>query len=192
MPGGEIGVPLLPSPLMEAIRIVYETARKESHNALKIVGMSGHSRTTGHTREARMTEDRDRKKTAIVATAVRLFTERGGFHGTPPTSLIAREAGISNGTLFHYFPTKEELINFAYFDIEVVPKPLCREGDTRSHLAVLKLPPVAPPPRTLHRVAIPDGKPFHPPLARDIVQRGETSEVSVPIRECGTFRIFSG
>ncbi|WP_243669198.1 TetR/AcrR family transcriptional regulator [Methanoculleus chikugoensis] len=139
-----------------------------------------------------MTEDRDRKKTAIVATAVRLFTERGGFHGTPPTSLIAREAGISNGTLFHYFPTKEELINFAYFDIEVVPKPLCREGDTRSHLAVLKLPPVAPPPRTLHRVAIPDGKPFHPPLARDIVQRGETSEVSVPIRECGTFRIFSG
>jgi hypothetical protein len=132
---------------MEAVRIVYETARKESHNALKIVGMSGHSRTTGHTREARMTEDRDRKKTAIVATAVRLFTERG-FHGTP-TSLIAREAGISNGTLFHYFPTKEELINFAYFDIEVVLKPLCREGDT--------------PSRSLHRVAIPDGKPFHPP-----------------------------
>jgi len=160
---------------MEAVRIVYETARKESHNALKIVGMSGHSRTTGHTREARMTEDRDRKKAAIVATAVRLFTERG-FHGTP-TSLIAREAGISNGALFHYFPTKEELINFAYFDIEVVLKPLCREGTP------------SPDPSTEWRY--PMGSRFTP-LARDIVQRGETSEVSVPIRECGTFRIFSG
>lgn len=45
-----------------------------------------------------MTEDRYDKKAAIAATAVRLFTERG-IHGTP-TSLIAREAGISNGTLF--------------------------------------------------------------------------------------------
>ena len=161
---------------MEAVQIVYETARKESHNALKIVGMSGHSRTTGHTREARMTEDRDRKKTAIAGAAARLFTERG-FHGTP-TSLIAREAGISNGTLFHYFPTKEELINFAYFDIEVVPKPLCREGDTPSQS--LPCPGVYP---MGNRFIL---------SAPDIVQRRETSEVSVPIRECGTFRIFSG
>jgi AcrR family transcriptional regulator len=63
-----------------------------------------------------MTEVRNEKKTAIADTAVRLFTERG-FHGTP-TSLIAREAGVSNGTLFHYFPTKEELINFAYYEIK--------------------------------------------------------------------------
>jgi len=63
-----------------------------------------------------MTEDRNEKMTAIAGTAVRLFTERG-FHGTP-TSLIAREAGVSNGTLFHYFPTKEELINFAYYEIK--------------------------------------------------------------------------
>jgi AcrR family transcriptional regulator len=60
--------------------------------------------------------NKDEKKAAIAGTAVRLFTERG-FHGTP-TSLIAREAGISNGTLFHYFPTKEELINFAYYEIK--------------------------------------------------------------------------
>jgi len=63
-----------------------------------------------------MTEERNEKKTAIAGAAVRLFTERG-FHGTP-TSLIAREAGVSNGTLFHYFPTKEELINFAYFEVK--------------------------------------------------------------------------
>lgn len=63
-----------------------------------------------------MTEDRNEKKIALAATAARLFTERG-FHDTP-TSLIAREAGVSNGTLFHYFPTKEELINFAYYEIK--------------------------------------------------------------------------
>ena len=63
-----------------------------------------------------MTEDRYDKKAAIASTAVRLFTERG-IHGTP-TSLIAREAGISNGTLFHYFPTKEDLITFAYREIK--------------------------------------------------------------------------
>lgn len=63
-----------------------------------------------------MTEDRNEKKAAIAGTAVRLFTEQG-FHGTP-TSLIAREAGVSNGALFHYFPTKEELINFAYYEIK--------------------------------------------------------------------------
>lgn len=63
-----------------------------------------------------MTEERNEKKAAIAGAAVRLFTERG-FHGTP-TSLIAREAGVSNGTLFHYFPKKEELINFAYFEVK--------------------------------------------------------------------------
>jgi AcrR family transcriptional regulator len=64
----------------------------------------------------RMTGEKNEKKAAIAGAAVRLFTERG-FHGTP-TSLIAREAGVSNGTLFHYFPTKEDLINFAYFEIK--------------------------------------------------------------------------
>lgn len=67
-------------------------------------------------RQIRTAENKDEKKAAIADTAVRLFTERG-FHGTP-TSLIAREAGISNGTLFHYFPTKEDLINFAYYAIK--------------------------------------------------------------------------
>ena len=42
--------------------------------------------------------------------------------------------------------------------IEVVPKRCYREGDTPSHLTVLKLPPVAPP-RTLPRVAINDACP---------------------------------
>jgi len=59
-----------------------------------------------------LSDDLNEKKAVIVRTAVRLFTEKG-FHGTP-TSFIAKEAGISNGTLFHYFPMKEDLINSAY------------------------------------------------------------------------------
>jgi len=52
----------------------------------------------------------------IKAAAIRLFSENG-FHATP-TSLIAKEAGVSNGTLFHYFPTKEELINSLYIELK--------------------------------------------------------------------------
>jgi AcrR family transcriptional regulator len=56
------------------------------------------------------------KRQAILDTALELFTEQG-FHGTP-TSLIAKEAGVATGTLFHYFKTKEELIESLYLDIK--------------------------------------------------------------------------
>lgn len=48
------------------------------------------------------------KKEEILNAALKLFVEFG-FHATP-TSRIAKEAGVANGTLFHYFKTKEELI----------------------------------------------------------------------------------
>lgn len=48
----------------------------------------------------------------IMEAALKLFNEFG-FHGTP-TSKIAKEAGVSNGTLFNYFSTKEDLINSLY------------------------------------------------------------------------------
>ncbi len=56
------------------------------------------------------------KQTEILKAALRLFVENG-FHGTP-TSLIAKEAGVANGTLFHYFSTKEELIVSLYVAIK--------------------------------------------------------------------------
>lgn len=56
------------------------------------------------------------KRDAILATALVLFCERG-FYGTP-TSLISREAGVATGTLFFYFPTKEELIDTLYRQIK--------------------------------------------------------------------------
>lgn len=56
------------------------------------------------------------KRQAILDTALRLFVENG-FHGTP-TSRIAKEAGVATGTLFHYFKTKEELINTLYLEVK--------------------------------------------------------------------------
>ena len=56
------------------------------------------------------------KRTAIIETALKLFTERG-FHGTS-TAQISKEAGVATGTLFNYFPTKEYLINSLYFEVK--------------------------------------------------------------------------
>ena len=56
------------------------------------------------------------KKENILNAALTLFVEYG-FHGAP-TSRIAKEAGVSNGTLFHYFSTKEDLIIELYHSIK--------------------------------------------------------------------------
>jgi len=56
------------------------------------------------------------KRKEILAAALKLFVEYG-FHGTP-TSKIAAEAGVANGTLFHYYKTKEELVIVLYNDIK--------------------------------------------------------------------------
>lgn len=52
----------------------------------------------------------------IVTTALKLFVQNG-FHGTP-TSKIAKEAGVANGTLFHHYQTKEDLIVSSYFYVK--------------------------------------------------------------------------
>ena len=52
------------------------------------------------------------KKQKILDAALQLFVERG-FHGTS-TAEIAKNAEVATGTLFHYFKTKEELINYLY------------------------------------------------------------------------------
>lgn len=84
-----------------------------------------------------MTEKPIDKRQAILETALTLFTERG-FHGTP-TSLIAKEAGVATGTLFHYFKTKEDLIESLYLDIKkesgtVLNKAALSNGNCREKL----------------------------------------------------------
>jgi len=52
------------------------------------------------------------KEQKILDSSLKLFVERG-FHGTS-TAEIAKTAGVATGTLFHYFKTKEELIDSLY------------------------------------------------------------------------------
>ena len=56
-----------------------------------------------------MSED---KKQAILKATLKLISERG-FHDTP-MSLIAKNAGVSVGIIYHYFENKEELIHELY------------------------------------------------------------------------------
>ncbi len=56
------------------------------------------------------------KRIAIMEAALKLLTERG-FHGTS-TAQISKDAGVATGTLFNYFPTKEDLINSLYFEVK--------------------------------------------------------------------------
>jgi AcrR family transcriptional regulator len=56
------------------------------------------------------------KRSKLMLTAKVLFAENG-FYGTP-TARIAKEAGVSNGILFHYFPTKDDLIKAMYIDLK--------------------------------------------------------------------------
>ena len=65
-------------------------------------------------------DNKAKKRKKIIEISLKLFVERG-FHGTP-TSLIAKEAGIANGTLFNYFKTKDILINEVYKEIKLKQK----------------------------------------------------------------------
>jgi AcrR family transcriptional regulator len=57
-----------------------------------------------------------RNREKILATALRLFTQYGV--DATPTSRISKEAGVSTGTLFHYFPDKDRLVGALYLSIK--------------------------------------------------------------------------
>jgi AcrR family transcriptional regulator len=61
-------------------------------------------------------ENKEKTKQAILKAALELFAERG-FYRTP-TKAISRRARIAEGTLFNYFPTKEDLALY-FFDQEL-------------------------------------------------------------------------
>ncbi|MFL9846028.1 TetR/AcrR family transcriptional regulator [Flavobacterium rhizosphaerae] len=56
------------------------------------------------------------KREKLLQTALQLFVSQG-FNDTP-TSKIAKEAGIATGTLFYFFPTKDELIISLYLKLK--------------------------------------------------------------------------
>jgi AcrR family transcriptional regulator len=56
------------------------------------------------------------KREKLLQTALELFVSQG-FNDTP-TSKIAKEAGIATGTLFYFFPTKDDLIISLYLKLK--------------------------------------------------------------------------
>lgn len=52
------------------------------------------------------------KQEAILSAALSLFVSRG-FHGTA-VPLVAKKAGVAAGTIYHYFDSKETLVNVLF------------------------------------------------------------------------------
>lgn len=65
------------------------------------------------------------KRAAILAAATRLIVAQGL---TVPTAAIAKEAGISNGSLFTYFATKADLFNQLYLGLKTEMAQAATEG----------------------------------------------------------------
>ena len=56
------------------------------------------------------------KKQALLEAAMELFAKDGFWQTT--TASIAQEAGVASGTLFTYFPTKNDLVDELYLTIK--------------------------------------------------------------------------
>jgi len=56
------------------------------------------------------------KREAILQVMLRLITEQG-IHATPMAQ-VAREAGVAAGTIYHYFSSKEQLVNELYLEVK--------------------------------------------------------------------------
>lgn len=57
----------------------------------------------------------DEKRSALLSAATRVIVTQGL---SAPTAVIAREAGVANGSLFTYFETKKALFNELYLELK--------------------------------------------------------------------------
>jgi AcrR family transcriptional regulator len=57
----------------------------------------------------------DEKRSALMRAATRVIVAQGL---SAPTAVIAREAGVANGSLFTYFETKQILFNELYLELK--------------------------------------------------------------------------
>ena len=58
----------------------------------------------------------DKKRSAILEAATRVIVSQGL---SAPTMVIAKEAGVANGSLFTYFETKTDLFNQLYLELKM-------------------------------------------------------------------------
>jgi len=68
------------------------------------------------------------KKKAIFESTLELIKDNG-FHGTP-MSMVAKEAGVAAGTIYHYFDSKERLMCELYSYVKRRVIEAVRDGDT--------------------------------------------------------------
>jgi AcrR family transcriptional regulator len=78
----------------------------------------------------------EEKREAILAAAISVFAERGL---SAPTSAVSKAARVAEGTLFTYFPTKDDLLNALYRQIkldlaDVLMSGFARKKDVRAKL----------------------------------------------------------
>lgn len=85
------------------------------------------SRKTADRLPAPRAETASGNREKILATALRLFTQYGV--DATPTARISREAGVSTGTLFHYFPDKDRLVGALYLSIKKEMAGAARHSD---------------------------------------------------------------
>jgi AcrR family transcriptional regulator len=58
----------------------------------------------------------DEKRSAILEAAIRIIVKQGL---SAPTMVIAKEAGVANGSLFTYFETKADLFNQLFLELKM-------------------------------------------------------------------------
>ena len=66
------------------------------------------------------------KREAILQAMLELVAERG-FHDAP-MSLVAKRAGTSAGIIYHYFPSKDDLIHALYLHVKAKMSKFLAEG----------------------------------------------------------------
>lgn len=69
------------------------------------------------------------KRTALLQAAARVIDSQGLG---APTALIAKEAGVANGTLFTYFATKADLLNGLYLELKAEMAAAAQSGLSES------------------------------------------------------------
>ncbi|MFK3795104.1 MULTISPECIES: TetR/AcrR family transcriptional regulator [unclassified Pseudomonas] len=70
------------------------------------------------------------KRNALIDSALRVFAEQGLG---APTSKIAKRAGVSEGTLFNYFETKDDLLNQVYLQLKAQLRDVMMPGYPSDH-----------------------------------------------------------
>jgi AcrR family transcriptional regulator len=71
-------------------------------------------------------EPKTDKKAAVLETMLDLVVERG-FHNAP-MSLLSKRSGVSAGVIYHYFPSKDDLIHALYLRVKEVKRRALMEG----------------------------------------------------------------